>query len=103
MGSIRVLLLTAVMAAHLMSSVHAYLVGVGIADSTGPASDVCFMGYANPEQIAGGIHFRQRARAMVVGDDKNKDRFAYVSIDAGMGSQAITREVIQRLQRRFPG
>jgi neutral ceramidase len=91
------------LAVLLAGLAESYWVGVGMADTTGPASDVCLMGYANPAQIAGGIHFRLRARAFVVGDDENKDRFAYVSLDAGMGSQAITREVLNRLARRFPG
>jgi len=85
------------------ASTSAFLVGMGIADATGPAADVCFMGYANPSQTAAGIHFRLRARAFVIGDDDGKNRVAYVSADIGMGSQALTREVISRLGRRFPG
>lgn len=51
-----------------------FLVGAGIADATGPAADVNFMGYAMPSQTARGIHFRQRARAFVIADAANPDQ-----------------------------
>uniref|UniRef100_H2YVZ6 Neutral ceramidase n=1 Tax=Ciona savignyi TaxID=51511 RepID=H2YVZ6_CIOSA len=43
-----------------------YMVGVGRADITGPAADVNMMGYANPNQISGGLHMRQYSRAFLV-------------------------------------
>ncbi|KNC51339.1 uncharacterized protein AMSG_07354 [Thecamonas trahens ATCC 50062] len=39
--------------------------GRGIRDVTGPATEVDFMGYAEPSQTGGGLHFRLHARAMV--------------------------------------
>ncbi|GBG28585.1 Neutral ceramidase [Hondaea fermentalgiana] len=85
-----------------------YWVGVGQADVTGPAADVNMMGYAMPAQTTGGIHFRLRARAFVFGDDEaandpNATRVAFVSLDACMGTQAVTDAVVSRLEKRFPG
>lgn len=96
-----VLLLVCFVAAAQAAS---FIVGVGIADATGPACDVNFMGYANPSQIGAGIHFRQRARAFIIAQesDPKRKRLVYVSVDFGMGSQAVTREVLVQLGNRFP-
>ena len=40
-------------------------VGAAIADVTGPAADINFMGYAMTGQVGRGLHFRLRARAFV--------------------------------------
>lgn len=40
-------------------------VGAAIADVTGPAADINFMGYAMMGQVGRGLHFRLRARAFV--------------------------------------
>ena len=40
-------------------------VGAAIADVTGPAADINFMGYAMMDQVGRGLHFRLRARAFV--------------------------------------
>lgn len=80
-----------------------FIVGLGMADVTGPACDVNFMGYANPKQVSAGIHLRQWARAFVVAEEKHPERrIAYVSVDFGMGSQAVTREVLRQLEVRYP-
>lgn len=81
-----------------------YLVGAGKADITGPVADVNLMGYANAEQIAGGLHIRQFARAFVVADAKNEShRFVFVNMDACMASQAVTFTVIQKLKEQYGG
>jgi neutral ceramidase len=98
--------------------------GVGIADSTGPVADVNFMGYALPQQVAGGIHTRLYARALVVAADapapaerrvgggsgsgpgaapEASGVVAFVSVDNGMGSWVVTREAVARLQAKYPG
>jgi neutral ceramidase len=75
-----------------------YLVGVGKADITGPISDVQMMGYANPDQIAGGLHTRLWARSFIVVDRDTGNRVVFVNLDACMASQAVTFTVIDRLQ-----
>ena len=80
-----------------------FLVGVASVDTTGPVADVTLMGYAKTTQTAAGIHTRLRARAFVVGDDAGAHRVAFVSSDIGMGSEAVTREVLARLAERLPG
>jgi hypothetical protein len=40
-------------------------VGAAIADVTGPAADINFMGYAMMGQVGRGLHFRLRSRAFV--------------------------------------
>ncbi|MCO5590712.1 hypothetical protein L7F22_044687 [Adiantum nelumboides] len=79
-----------------------YLIGLGSYDITGPAADVNFMGYANPSQNAAGIHFRLRARTFIVAstDDRNW-RFAFVNLDACMGSDVVTLKVLESLKERY--
>ncbi|KAH6805928.1 Neutral/alkaline non-lysosomal ceramidase [Perilla frutescens var. frutescens] len=76
-----------------------YLIGVGSYDMTGPAAGVNMMGYANMEQVTGGIHFRLRARAFVVA--QGGARIAFVNLDAGMASQLVTIKVLDRLKSRY--
>ena len=78
-------------------------VGTGIYDVTGPAADINFMGYAMMGQVGKGIHFRLRARAFVFESTVptpplNDSRlFAFVSVDMGMGSSAVTNRVLELL------
>lgn len=58
------------------------------------------MGYANPKQVGGGIHFRQRARAFIFGDATTGTRAVFVSVDACMGSQALKTAVVEKLAVR---
>ncbi|XP_005183819.1 neutral ceramidase [Musca domestica] len=81
-------------------SAVAYQIGLGRADCTGPPVEINFMGYANIKQVGRGIHLRQFARAFVV-EDNNRNRMAYVSVDAGMMGYGVKREVIKRLQTRY--
>lgn len=77
-----------------------YLVGLGSYDMTGPAAGVNMMGYANFEQVTGGIHFRLRARAFVIAESVDGARIAFVNLDAGMASQLVTIKVLERLKSR---
>ncbi|KAG9510793.1 Neutral ceramidase, partial [Fragariocoptes setiger] len=79
-----------------------YSIGVGIADMTGPAADINLMGYAKPNQDAGGIHLRQFSRAIIF-VDKLGSRVVYVSTDAGMVSQALRTEVLKILEQKYNG
>ncbi|KAK4429469.1 Neutral ceramidase 2 [Sesamum alatum] len=78
-----------------------YLIGLGSYDMTGPAAGVNMMGYANMEQVTGGIHFRLRARAFVVAESADGPRIAFVNLDAGMASQLVTIKVLERLKSRY--
>lgn len=86
-----------VLQALLAQGVHAgYMLGVGIADVTGPAAEVHFMGYANPSQKGGGIHLRQFSRAFIF-QDESGHRLAFVSVDCGMIGSGLRKEVLKRL------
>lgn len=58
------------------------------------------MGYANPDQTAGGLHTRLFSRAFIV-DDGSK-RVVFVSADIGMMSQRLRLEVIQTYKENSP-
>lgn len=59
-------------------------------------------GYANPEQIAGGLHTRLYARTFIVSDIENPLKcVVFVNLDACMASQAVTFTVIERLRALF--
>ena len=73
-------------------------VGTGIYDVTGPVADINFMGYAMMDQVGAGLHFRLRSRAFVFEDTSNSSQvFAFVSVDFGMGSSAVTNRVLELL------
>ncbi|KAK1322447.1 Neutral ceramidase [Acorus calamus] len=77
-----------------------YLIGLGSYDMTGPASNVNMMGYANMGQDTSGVHFRLRARAFIVADGVQGPRLAFVNLDAGMASQLVTINVLEKLKSR---
>ncbi|XP_073127085.1 neutral ceramidase 2-like [Henckelia pumila] len=87
----------------ILVAAHAeYFIGLGSYDMTGPAAGVNMMGYANMEQVTGGIHFRLRARAFIVAEnDTQGNRIAFVNLDAGMASQLVTIKVMERLKSRY--
>ncbi|KAE8746175.1 hypothetical protein FOCC_FOCC007047 [Frankliniella occidentalis] len=73
-----------------------YLLGTGIADVTGPAAEVPFMGYASPSQKGQGIHTRQFSRAFIF-QDAAGERLAFVCVDVGMIGSGVRKEVLKRL------
>lgn len=75
---------------------NALSVGRGIADITGLASEAALYGYANPNQIARGLHLRQYSRAFVF-DDGVKVA-AFVVVETTMVSQAVHTEVFEKLR-----
>ncbi|XP_053205328.1 neutral ceramidase-like isoform X2 [Panonychus citri] len=77
-----------------------YLLGVGIADVTGPAAEVNMMGYAKLGQDSGGIHFRLFSRAFIV-EDSSGNRVVFVSADVCMIDQAVKTQVVARLQEKY--
>uniref|UniRef100_A0A803V1J8 Neutral ceramidase n=1 Tax=Ficedula albicollis TaxID=59894 RepID=A0A803V1J8_FICAL len=80
-----------------------YWVGVGRADCTGPVAQVPLMGYANPEQVGGGLLSRLYSRAFIVADPQRSKRLVFVSADIGMVSQRLRLEVLQQLRSKYGG
>ncbi|MDQ0381852.1 neutral ceramidase [Amycolatopsis thermophila] len=77
-----------------------YLIGVGIADVTGPAAEYGMMGYSMPQQQTAGIHQRTRARAYVVADATGR-RIVYVNADLGALFQSVHQGVLARLAGHY--
>lgn len=77
------------------------LAGVGIADCTGPAGGVNFMGYAMPQQITQGVHTRLRSRAFIFINRSSGKRVIFCSADLPMISQNVKRRVISRLKEIY--
>nr|XP_006121527.1 neutral ceramidase isoform X1 [Pelodiscus sinensis]XP_006121528.1 neutral ceramidase isoform X1 [Pelodiscus sinensis]XP_006121529.1 neutral ceramidase isoform X1 [Pelodiscus sinensis]XP_006121530.1 neutral ceramidase isoform X1 [Pelodiscus sinensis]XP_006121531.1 neutral ceramidase isoform X1 [Pelodiscus sinensis]XP_006121532.1 neutral ceramidase isoform X1 [Pelodiscus sinensis]XP_006121533.1 neutral ceramidase isoform X1 [Pelodiscus sinensis]XP_025039633.1 neutral ceramidase isoform X1 [ len=78
-----------------------YRIGVGRADCTGPVAEVPLMGYANPDQRAGGILSRLYSRAFIVAEPDDSKRVVFVSADIGMLSQRLRLEVIKKLKSKY--
>ncbi|KAI4458937.1 ceramidase [Holotrichia oblita] len=76
-----------------------YQIGVGIADSTGPAAGIIFMGYAKLTQRGYGLHLRQWSRAFIIDDGTN--RIVFVSVDTGMVGYGIKEAVIENLEALY--
>eukprot|EP00656_Telonema_subtile_P029225 TRINITY_DN32397_c0_g1_i1.p1 TRINITY_DN32397_c0_g1~~TRINITY_DN32397_c0_g1_i1.p1 ORF type:complete len:705 (+),score=179.41 TRINITY_DN32397_c0_g1_i1:182-2296(+) len=91
----------------LASALHAVTcelqIGTGISDATGPINDIKMMGMANPKQINAGLHQRLRSRAFVALDTTTKKRFAFISLDSGMGGIVLKNRVVAALDKQFPG
>lgn len=58
------------------------------------------MGYAQLKQRGHGIHTRQYARTFIV-EDSPGNRVVFVSVDAGMISHAVKRNVVRELQKKY--
>lgn len=58
------------------------------------------MGYAKPNQDAGGIHLRQFSRTLIV-EDSQGHRVVYINLDNGMISQLLRSRLMARLQSEF--
>ncbi|XP_049856239.1 neutral ceramidase-like [Schistocerca gregaria] len=88
------------LAALLSTSGAAYMVGIGIADVTGPPVEVTFMGYAKLGQWGTGLHLRQFSRAYVFQDDRGS-RLVFTCVDAAMIGNGLRRDVISKLREEF--
>ncbi|XP_054238265.1 putative neutral ceramidase C [Indicator indicator] len=78
-----------------------YLLGVGRADCTGPVAEIPLMGYANPEQVGGGLLSRLYSRAFIMADPQASRRLVFVTADIGMVSQKLRLEVLKKLQSKY--
>lgn len=81
----------------------AMFVGRGIGDMTGEPLGAGMNGYADTEQLAVGLHLRQRARAFVFADSPSSPRFLHVTAEIGLVFQSIQQEVLRRLAAEFGG
>ncbi|NXX84397.1 ASAH2 ceramidase, partial [Urocolius indicus] len=78
-----------------------YLLGVGRADCTGPVAEVPLMGYANLDQVGGGLLTRLYSRAFIMADLDDSRRVVFVSTDIGMVSQRLRLEVLEKLKSKY--
>lgn len=60
------------------------------------------MGYAQINQRGHGIHTRQYARTFIV-EDSPENRIVYVTVDAGMITHVVKRNVIRELKKKYGG
>ncbi|CDO72669.1 hypothetical protein BN946_scf184985.g88, partial [Trametes cinnabarina] len=81
-----------------------YLLGLGIADITGPVVETNMMGYASLAQVDTGLHMRQRSRAFIVADAVNSsNRIVFINADIAMGDTGVRRSIVSALSEQFPG
>lgn len=80
-----------------------YLVGRGMADTTGPCAENGFMGYSMPQQIGNGISQRLYARAFVIVDQSTGKRIAWCVADQALVPVAAHSAIVAKLRARFPG
>jgi neutral ceramidase len=79
-----------------------YLLGLGIADITGPVVETNMMGYASLAQTDSGLHLRQRARAFIVGETAaTANRIVFVNADIAMGDTGIRRAILAQLAAKY--
>ncbi|CAG9129099.1 unnamed protein product [Plutella xylostella] len=81
------------------SVVLPYNVGVGIADMTGPCTEINFMGYAELSQTGAGLHTRQFARSFIF--IQGDTRIVLVTAEVQSVGIAVRREVVKRLQELY--
>ncbi|XP_028942303.1 neutral ceramidase, partial [Antrostomus carolinensis] len=78
-----------------------YLLGVGRADCTGPVAEIPLMGYANLDQVGGGLLTHLYSRAFIVAEPDDSRRVVFVSADIGMVSQRLRLEVLKKLKSKY--
>uniref|UniRef100_A0A8B9SDD3 Neutral ceramidase n=1 Tax=Apteryx owenii TaxID=8824 RepID=A0A8B9SDD3_APTOW len=59
------------------------------------------MGYANPDQVGGGLLTRLYSRAFIVAEPDNSKRVVFISADIGMVSQRLRLEVLKELKSKY--
>ncbi|VDN44295.1 unnamed protein product [Dibothriocephalus latus] len=59
------------------------------------------MGYAMPEQTGVGLHLRLYSRAFIVQTNRSSRPVVFVNLDAGMSSQLLKTQVLQRLKSEY--
>lgn len=78
--------------------------GAARGDITGPFADVGMMGYAEPSQVAQGLHMRLWSRALVVKERCGTGKtVAIVTNDLAMIFYGLKRAVLHSLEQELPG
>ncbi|KAJ6579640.1 ceramidase [Mycena vulgaris] len=79
-----------------------YLLGLGIADITGPVVETNMMGYASLGQTDSGLHQRQRARAFIIGEPNTPaNRVVFINADIAMGDTGVRRAILAALAAKY--
>jgi neutral ceramidase len=78
-----------------------YLIGVGMADVTGPAYGSPMWGFGKEGQNTQGIHIRLKSRAFIFVDPVANKRLVFTSVDIGSIEHNVVLEVVDRLRTRF--
>ncbi|KAJ7496273.1 Neutral/alkaline nonlysosomal ceramidase [Mycena galericulata] len=86
-----------------------YLLGLGIADITGPVVETNMMGYASLPQTDTGLHMRQRVRAFIVAEppassldsDSPAQRILLLNADIAMGDSGVRRALLAALAEEY--
>ncbi|KAK0209482.1 Neutral/alkaline nonlysosomal ceramidase [Armillaria fumosa] len=81
-----------------------YLLGLGVADITGPIVETNMMGYASLAQTDTGLHMRQFSRVFIVADASDpSSRILFISSDIAMGDSGVRRSIVAELTSLYPG
>ncbi|KAJ7203478.1 ceramidase [Mycena haematopus] len=84
------------------SASNGYLLGLGIADITGPVVETNMMGYASLPQTDTGLHMRQRARAFIIAEPTSPgERILLVNADIAMGDAGVRRALLAALAEEY--
>ena len=76
------------------------IVGIGIADVTGPAAGATMMNYGKSDQTTSGIHTRLYSRAFIFQNSTTtSNSVVFVSVDLGMIGHLMKKHVIQKLNQ----
>ncbi|KAJ7435456.1 Neutral/alkaline nonlysosomal ceramidase [Mycena galericulata] len=90
-----------------------YLLGLGIADITGPVVETNMMGYASLPQTDTGLHMRQRVRAFIVAEPPASSldsdyaaqgpaqRILLLNADIAMGDSGVRRALLAALAEEY--
>ncbi|KAK0488189.1 Neutral/alkaline nonlysosomal ceramidase [Armillaria luteobubalina] len=81
-----------------------YLLGLGVADITGPIVETNMMGYASLAQTDSGLHMRQFSRVFIVADASDpSSRILFINSDIAMGDSGVRRSIVAELTSLYPG
>ncbi|KAJ7193999.1 Neutral/alkaline nonlysosomal ceramidase, partial [Mycena pura] len=89
-----------------------YVLGLGVADVTGPVVETNMMGYASLDQTDTGLHMRQRVRAFIVAEPPSSadgdsgvgagtQRILLLNADIAMGDTGVRRALLSALAEEF--
>ncbi|KAI9487247.1 MAG: Neutral/alkaline nonlysosomal ceramidase [Benjaminiella poitrasii] len=85
----------------LISNVYCYHIATGIADITGPVTQVMLMGYAALGQTGQGILQRLWSRAFIIFDEESESRIVFVNTDTQSMGDIVKKRVVEGLQAKY--